>query len=319
MKVAALAGGVGGAKLADGLARILPPQDLTIIVNIGDDFNHLGLRVCADLDTVCYNLAGIANPLTGWGLRDETWNVHDNLVRLGGPKWFHIGDRDLATHIERTRLLRSGMTLTQVTAVLCRAWNIACTVLPVSDDPVPTKIETDQGDILEFQDYFVRLQFQPAVKAVHFPGVENVLPAPGVLDAIRSADLVVICPSNPIISIDPILAVPGVREAVMSKPVVALSPIVGGKAIKGPLAKMILELYGVQPSAEWVAEYYQRTLRLDGFLLDRQDYHLVPAIEARGIICKTIPSIMLIDQDRVDVAGQVLEFIQQTIGRQQLL
>lgn len=318
-KIVALAGGVGGAKLADGLARVLPPNSLTVIVNTGDDFDFLGLRVCPDLDTVCYTLAGLGNPHTGWGQKDETWTVFTTIAQLGGPDWFHIGDHDLGTHLERTRLLNSGMPLSEVTAKLCAAWKIPCQVLPMCDDPVRTKIETDQGEILDFQDYFVQKSWQPVVKNVHFSGVARAIPAPGVIEAMDAADLVIICPSNPMISIDPILAVPGMKEAALRKPVVSLSPIVGGQAIKGPLAKMIGEMYHVQPSAEWIANYYQRNFRLDGYIVDRQDSQIISTITSRGIICKAVPSIMITEQDRVDVAREVISFSEKWIGRVKLL
>lgn len=318
MKVVALAGGVGGAKLADGLARVLPPENLTVVVNTGDDFEYLGLRICTDLDTVCYTLAGLANPLTGWGRKDETWATFDTLLELGGPEWFRLGDRDLATHLERTRLLNEGKTLTHVTRKFCEAWQIACRVLPMSDDVIATKIETKTGETLDFQEYFAHQGWQPEVSSVYFYGAALARPAPGVIEAIHNADVIVICPSNPLVSIDPILSVAGIRAAAMTKPVVALSPIVGGKAIKGPLAKMIFEMYGIQPSAEWVAGYYRQHFRLDGFLLDKQDAGMVSALEGRGIICKAIQSIMLIEQDRMEVAEATLAFSQQVIERNEL-
>jgi LPPG:FO 2-phospho-L-lactate transferase len=315
LQVVALAGGVGGAKLVDGLAKVLPPGRLTVVVNTGDDLDYLGLRVCPDLDTVCYALAGLANPITGWGRKDESWTVYETVAQLGGPDWFHIGDHDLATHLERTRLLKSGKSLAEVTSILNRAWKIGCTVLPMSDQPVSTRVETDSGEILDFQDYFVRQGWQPVVKQIQFSGIENARPAPGVIPAIQSADIVIICPSNPIVSIEPILSIRGIREAIMTRPVVAVSPIIGGKAIKGPLAKMIAELYNQQPTAEWVADYYRQHLRLDGFILDRQDNTLMPGLNSRGIICKAIQSIMLVEADRIDVARAVLEFSTNLLGR----
>jgi LPPG:FO 2-phospho-L-lactate transferase len=316
LKIVAFAGGVGGAKLVDGLARLLNPADLTIVVNTGDDFDFAGLHICTDLDTVCYALAGISNPETGWGQIDETWNTLSTWSGLGGPDWFHLGDRDLATHLERTRLLQQGLPLSEVTARLCRKWNIRHTVLPMTDDPVSTKIKTETGDTLDFQDYFVRQSWQPVVKGIIFANAETSRPAPGVLEAIHSADLIIICPSNPLVSVDPILAVPGIRAEAVRKPVIALSPIVGGKAIKGPLAKMIQELYGVDPSAEWVADYYQKHFHLDGFLLDSQDTQMLPSLSRQGIICKAVPSIMLNEKDRIEVAGQGLTFSKILLGRQ---
>lgn len=319
LKVVALAGGVGGAKLADGLARVLPSENLTVVVNTGDDFEYLGLRICADLDTVCYTLAGLGNPLTGWGRKDETWNTYDTLVDLGGPEWFRLGDRDLATHLERTRLLNDGVPLSQVTRRFCDAWKIGCKVLPMSNDVVATKIETENGETLDFQEYFAHQGWQPVARSILFYGAPLARPAPGVIEAIHNADVVIVCPSNPLLSVDPILSVAGIRAAAMSKPVVAVSPIVGGKAIKGPLDKMIEELYGVTPSAEWVAGYYRQHFKLDGFILDKQDASMISALEGRGIICKAIQSIMLIDQDRMDVAEATLAFSQQVIARNNLL
>ena len=210
MKTIALAGGVGGAKLADGLAGVLPPEDLTVIVNTGDDFEHLGLYISPDLDTVCYNMAGINNPLTGWGRDDETLQVFTELEALGAPTWFRLGDRDLATHLERTRRLRAGETLSQVTAALCEAWGIQSRVLPMSDQLIPTMVMTDEGE-LAFQEYFVARRCEPKVTGFRFENILQAAPAPGVLEAIEAAELVVICPSNPWVSIDPILGVPGVR------------------------------------------------------------------------------------------------------------
>ncbi|HLF88511.1 MAG TPA: 2-phospho-L-lactate transferase, partial [Anaerolineales bacterium] len=254
MKVVALAGGVGGAKLADGLAQILPPKNLTVIVNTGDDFEHFGLKICPDLDTVCYTLAGMANPVTGWGLAGETWNALEAIGTLGGSGWFRLGDRDLGTHLERTRRLRSGQSLSQITRDFCRAWGVQPVVLPMSDDPVPTIVQTDEGE-LAFQEYFVRRQCHPRVRGFHFEGVQHARAAPGMLEVIEGADLIVICPSNPWVSVDPILAIPGVREALTPSPspstrggrIVAVSPIIAGQAVKGPAAKMYAEL-GVEPS-----------------------------------------------------------------------
>src|SRR5512142_840695 len=194
MKVVALAGGVGGAKLADGLAQVLPPEELTVIVNTGDDFEHLGLYISPDLDTVCYTLAGLANPETGWGRADESWQAISNLEVLGGPGWFRLGDRDLATHLERTRLLREGLSLSTIVRRFCEAWKVGPCVLPMSDQPVATIVRTDEGE-LAFQEYFVHRHCEPSVKGFEFRGAENAAPAPGALEALEAADVVVICPS----------------------------------------------------------------------------------------------------------------------------
>ncbi|NMB86817.1 MAG: 2-phospho-L-lactate transferase, partial [Chloroflexi bacterium] len=234
MKVVAFAGGVGGAKLVDGLARCLNPEDLTVVVNTGDDFDYLGLRICPDLDTVCYTLAGLANPVTGWGRENETWQVLGHLTALGGPSWFKLGDADLATHLERTRRLASGESLSGVVRGLCETWKVPVGVLPMSDQSVSTIVHTREHGELAFQEYFVKYACAPVVTRFEFRGIEEAQPAPGVLEAIRATDTVLICPSNPWVSIAPILAIAGIREAIQGKKVVAVSPIIGGKAIKGP-------------------------------------------------------------------------------------
>jgi LPPG:FO 2-phospho-L-lactate transferase len=306
-KVVAMAGGVGGAKLADGLARALPPGDLTTIVNTGDDFEHLGLKICPDLDTVCYTLARLANPETGWGMEGETWHALESLEVLGGPSWFRLGDHDLATHLERTRRLCEGQTLSQVTADFCAAWGIASRVIPMSDEPVPTVVYTDEGP-LPFQEYFVHRHCQPKVSGFHFEGVEKSRPAPGVLPALNSADLVIICPSNPWVSIAPILAIPGVRETVQGKQVIAVSPIVGGRAVKGPAAKMFQEL-GLSPSAAAVAKHYGANGRsgiLTGFVLDNLDADQSAEVETSGIRTLTTNTMMHSSADRLRLAHELI-------------
>ena len=300
MKVTAFAGGVGGAKLAHGFAQILPPEDLTVIVNTGDDFEHYGLYICPDLDTVCYTLAGLANPETGWGRAGETWNVIENAKRLGGPDWFNLGDQDLGTHIERTRRLRAGDSLSQITRDFCTAWGIKHTVLPMSDQPVRTMVETDEGE-LAFQEYFVHRKCEPRVKGFRFEGVDVAEPAPGAREALQSADAVVICPSNPWVSIDPILRV--IQK--MDKPVFAVSPIIGGQAVKGPAAKMFIEL-GIQPSALAVANQYGNLLT--GFILDEQDRSQAEAVAELGIIPLVTDTLMKTPADRWRLASEVLAF-----------
>ncbi len=312
MNVVALAGGVGGAKLADGLARLNPSLTLTVIVNTGDDFNLFGLHISPDLDTVCYNLAGMEQLNTGWGRADEGWDVYQEIQKLGGPDWFRLGDKDLATHLERTRRLNSGEPLSKITADFCRIWEIDPAVLPMSDDPVPTMVMTDQGE-LAFQDYFVKLNCEPAVTGFRFQGVENSRPAPGVLQAIQKADLIVICPSNPWVSIEPILAVPGIRTELEEKLVLAISPIIAGEAVKGPAAKMYLEM-GISPSASAVAKHYGNLL--DGIMIDKQDEGLMNGIKNREthplkVICAD--TWMKTREDRVRLAGEVLDFGQQII------
>jgi LPPG:FO 2-phospho-L-lactate transferase len=303
MKIVALAGGVGGAKLADGLAQLLSPADLTVAVNTGDDFEHLGLAISPDLDTVCYTLAGLANPETGWGRADETFQVLEAVSRLGGPDWFRLGDRDLATHLERSRRLHAGRSLSQVTEEFCQSWGVGWRVLPMSDQPVRTMVDTLEFGELAFQEYFVQHRCEPRVKGFHFAGIESALPAPGFLEAIAAADAVVICPSNPWVSIDPILALPGLRPALEAKQVVAVSPIIGGHTVKGPAAKMYAEM-GIEPSALAVARHYGNLI--SAFVLDRVDATLATKIRATTFVTNTL---MRSRQDRRRLAQDVLNCI----------
>jgi LPPG:FO 2-phospho-L-lactate transferase len=303
LPIVALAGGVGGAKLAHGLAQVLPPEDLTVIVNTGDDFEHLGLNISPDLDTVCYTLAGLANPVTGWGRANESWQVIENIEKLGGPTWFRLGDRDLGTHLERTSRLRHGETLSQITKAFCAAWGVGPTVLPMSDQPVHTIVDTHEDGKLAFQDYFVRLHCEPRVLGFRFDGIEGAQPAPGVVEALQAAKALIVCPSNPWVSIDPILAVTQLRSAKQRPPVIAVSPIIGGQAVKGPAAKMYAEL-GIQPSALAVAKHYQGLL--DGFVLDQVDADQENEIQALGIQTLVTDTLMKNLSDRVRVAEDVL-------------
>ena len=255
MKITALAGGVGGAKLARGLAEILTSEELTIIVNTGDDFEHLGLKISPDLDSVIYLLAGIANPVTGWGIADDTFTTYDSLRRMGAPDWFRLGDIDLATHLTRTYLYKRGDSLTKITRNICDALSVKHMVLPMTDDPVATWIETEESGDIPFQEYFVKKRCEPKIKSVRFAGIETAKPGERVLDSIEQSDAVIICPSNPFVSIDPILSLSEVRESVNRKLTVCVSPIIGGKAVKGPLAKMFLEM-GSQPSPQSVIDHY---------------------------------------------------------------
>ncbi len=305
MKIAALAGGVGGAKLAQGLAQILSPQQLTIIVNTADDFTHLGLSISPDLDTVCYTLAGIANPHTGWGRANETWQAFDSLAELGGQTWFRLGDRDLGTHLTRSHRLRKGEKLSVITQDFCRAWGVQHPVLPMSDDRVQTIVQTAENGDLAFQEYFVHQRCEPRVCGFRFAGIEKARPAQGVLEAINQADAVVICPSNPWVSIAPILAVTGIRSTCETKPLVAVSPIIGGKAVKGPAAKMYAEL-GIRPSALAVAQHYGTLL--NGFVFDTVDAEQETAIRKTGIKTKTTDSIMKDAKGRRRLAKDVLDF-----------
>ena len=312
MNILALAGGVGGAKLADGIYRLVPNVSLSVIVNTGDDFSHFGLRISPDLDTVCYNLAGMENPKTVWGRNAESWQTMDRIRELGGPDWFSLGNLDLATHLERTRRLAEGDRLSEITRDFCSTWGITARIMPMSDDRVSTLVDTDLG-ILPFQEYFVKLNCQPAVKGFSFEGVEDAGPAPGVLDAIKSADLIVICPSNPWVSIDPILKVPGIRDAIKKKVVIAVSPIIAGKAVKGPAAKMFQEL-GMTPSSLAVAEHYGDFI--DGYIIDQQDKDLVNDIVAsfngRNWILQA-DTKMKDPSDRIRMAGETEIFGKQNI------
>lgn len=302
LKIVAFAGGVGGAKLADGLAQCLPPENLTIIVNTGDDFEHWGLKVCPDLDTVCYTLAGLANPETGWGRINESFNALKNISQLGGADWFGIGDQDLATDIERTRRLREGQPLSQIVRDFCRAWGIGPTVLPMTDERVATMVDTIEQGELAFQEYFVHQRCAPQVKGFRFDGVEAAQPAPGVLDAIGKADAIIFCPSNPWVSIDPILKVlPPLKGKI-----IAVSPIIGGQAIKGPAAKMFTEL-GITPSALAVAKHYGGLL--SGFVMDTVDANLTDEIQQLGIRPFVTNTIMKTLLERKKLAQDVLNFL----------
>ncbi|MBL7161884.1 MAG: 2-phospho-L-lactate transferase [Anaerolineales bacterium] len=304
MKILALAGGVGGAKLVDGLAQILPPENLTVIVNTGDDFEYWGLKVCPDLDTVCYTLAGLANPDTGWGRADETWHVFESVTALGGDSWFRLGDRDLGLHLERTQRLREGESLSEITRDFCQAWGVRPTVLPMSDDLIPTMVTTNEG-VLPFQEYFVQRKCQPRVSGFNFMNIERSEPAPGVLHALQESDLVVICPSNPWVSIDPILAVPTLKSALSSRPIVGVSPIIGGKAVKGPAARMYREL-GIQPSALAVAQHYQNLIT--GFVFDTVDVAQDDDIRKLDIQTLVTDTLMKTSYDRRRLAQDVLQF-----------
>ena len=310
MKIVALAGGVGGAKLVDGLAQCLPPDDLTIIVNTADDFEHWGLNISPDLDTVCYTLAGLSNIETGWGRMNESWEVFENIVKLGGVGWFHIGDRDLATHLERTRRLKSGLTLSEITRDFCHTWGIQQTVLPMTDQHVATMVDTLELGEIAFQEYFVHQGCQPTVKGFRFEGMQIARPAPGALEAIKEADAIVFCPSNPWVSLDPILNIQGVNSALASKKIVAVSPIIGGRTIKGPAAKMFTEL-GIEPSSFAVAAHYREIL--SGFVLDIRDGPWEEKIRSLSLKTIAINTIMKSRADRQQLAQDVLHFIRERL------
>ncbi len=301
--VVALSGGIGGAKLALGLSLVLDPADLVVVANTGDDFQHLGLSISPDIDTVMYTLAELNNPVTGWGRRDETWRFMQALEQLGGETWFRLGDTDLATNMERTRRLAGGDTLSDITADFCRRLGVRCRVLPMSDDIVRTRVKTDRG-WLDFQDYFVRYQCAPIVEDFSFAGVESAAPSPGLLAALADPALraVIICPSNPFISIDPILSLRGVRDALQTcaAPVVAVSPIIGGQAVKGPTAKMMREL-GLSVTAARVGERYADFL--DGYVVDDRD---AVGLNLPAIAIHATKTLMQTLDDRKRLATAVL-------------
>ena len=313
--IVALAGGVGGAKLAFGLNRVLAPEHLAVIVNTADDFVHLGLHVSPDVDTVTYTLAGMANREFGWGLANETWGFMEMLERLGGPTWFRLGDHDLATNTARTTRLASGETLTQITGDFCRRLGVSCAVLPMTDDPVQTVVHTDGGD-LAFQDYFVRLRAEPKVSGFDFTGAANARASAEVLAAFADPrlDMVVFCPSNPFVSIAPILAIEDLSEALRKSTAfkIAVSPIVGGAAIKGPAAHMMRDL-GLDVSVLGIAQHYKGVI--DGLIIDEIDRHLLPEIHALGLKAMALPTIMKNDDDRISLARAVVKAGQEWASR----
>jgi LPPG:FO 2-phospho-L-lactate transferase len=302
--VVVLSGGIGGAKLALGLSRIVEPDDLIVVANVGDDFEHLGLHISPDADTLMYTLAGLGNTKLGWGRQDETWSFMETLASLGGQDWFRLGDRDLAVHVERTRRLREGEPLSAITADFCRRLGVGPLVLPATDNRFRTRLRTDEG-WLDFQDYFVRLRCRPGVRELAFAGAEDARPHPVLLAALTDERLraVVICPSNPFISVEPILAVPGIRQAISAcpAPVVAVSPIIGGRAVKGPTAKMMTEL-GTTPSAAAVAARYGDLI--DGYVMDVRDAEEAAHVAARVTLA---PTLMTDLAEREQLARVVLE------------
>ena len=306
--ILALAGGVGGAKLARGLADVLDPGRLTVAVNTGDDFEHMGLPISPDLDTVMYTLAGCANPETGWGVADETWSFMEAVGDLGGETWFRLGDRDLATHVIRRQMLDDGRTLSEATDALAGALGIRQRIVPMSDRPVRTVVETDEGT-LPFQNYFVRRKCEPRVSAFRFEGIETALPSPGLVAALSDPGLeaVVICPSNPYVSVAPIVGIPAVAEFIDAReaPIVAVSPIVGGQAIKGPAAKMMAEL-GTETSALGIARHYGA--RIDGIVIDEVDTTLSSDIEALGVTVRVARTVMRSEDDSRPLARETLAF-----------
>ena len=306
--VVALSGGVGGAKLALGLYRVLPPDALTVVCNPGDDFDHLGLRICPDADTVLYTLAGVANPETGWGRAGETWTFMEGLAWLGGETWFRLGDGDLALHVERTRRLAGGEPLSHIAADVAHRLGARARVVPACDEAVRTVVSTPNGR-MAFQHYFVRDRCEPVVTGFEFEGAESARPCGAVLEALADDSLrcVVVCPSNPFISIDPILAVPGMRDAIrgVAAPVVGVSPIIGGRAVKGPTAKMMREL-GIEASNRAIELHYRGLV--DAWVIDSAD-----ATDAAGFArpVRVAPTLMRTDADKDALARVVLEFAEE--------
>ena len=306
-RLTALAGGVGAAKFLLGLTAVMPAEDTTIIANTGDDIELYGLRISPDLDTVTYTLAGVINEATGWGLTGDTFQCLEWMGRYGEPRWFNLGDRDLATHIFRTAQLRAGRTLTEVTDHLRRALGVRSTILPMTDAYTPTRVVTDEGE-MHFQQYFVGRRAEPRVRSLSFDNIEAAAAAPGVLEAIREADAVIICPSNPFISIGPILAVPGIRDELQATRanVIAITPIIAGRALKGPAADMLRDL-GYKVSARAVAAMYKDFC--DVFVLDASDAALRPSVEALGLRVVVTDTVMQTRADKQRLARDVLRIV----------
>jgi LPPG:FO 2-phospho-L-lactate transferase len=307
MKLVALAGGTGAAKFLRGLAALVDPGDLTVVVNTGDDAEIWGLHISPDLDSICYTLAGLIDRARGWGLADETFRALSAMARFGEPTWFNLGDQDLATHLYRTRRLREGHTLTEVTRGIARALGVGPTVLPMSDDPVRTRLLGPEG-WLDFQEFFVRDKAQAEVRRVDYAGAAAARPAPGVIEAIHAAGAVIVCPSNPVTSIRPILAVPGIVEALAASAAttVAVSPIVGGDAVSGPAGRLMATV-GLPVSATGVARAYAPWL--DVLVFDERDRSLAPDVLAMGVSPVTAQTIMSGPAEEVALARRVLEVL----------
>jgi LPPG:FO 2-phospho-L-lactate transferase len=304
--IAALAGGVGAARMLSGLVEVMPAEAITAIVNTGDDTVLHGLHISPDLDTVMYTLAGAINPETGWGLAGESWQVMESLERLGGITWFNLGDKDIATHCYRTQRLSEGATLGQVTAELAGAFGVGIRMLPVTDDYLRTRLQLVDGPEVAFQEYFVRLRHDVAVSNVRFDGSADARPAPGVLEALSDSDVIVVCPSNPVVSIDPLLAVPGILDALVARrqDIVGVSPIVAGAALKGPADRLLAEL-GFEPSVVGVAKWYAPWVGT--LVIDEADAELAPAVEAEGLRCRVTNTVMSTVERSANLARTVLD------------
>jgi len=309
----ALAGGVGASKFLDGLCRAIPPENLSIIVNTGDDIELFGLYIAPDLDIVTYTLAGIVNPATGWGLEDDTFHCLDQLLRYsGGERWFNLGDRDLATHVFRTQMMRSGYRLSEVTERIRKALGVESRILPMSDTHTPTIIISDEGE-LHFQEYLVKRRAQPKVRSIRFDRIETARPAPGVAEAILQAEAIIVCPSNPLISIGPIFAVPGMIDLIKERkaPIVALSPIVGGASLKGPSDRMMADL-GMDVSAQEVSRIYSGLI--DAFIIDHLDEAARPEIEKAGVRVFVTDTVMTNADKKLELARFTLSVVENMIG-----
>lgn len=309
-RILALSGGVGGARMAHGLSMAMDDaSQLTVCCNVGDDFDHLGLRVCADIDTVLYTMSGMADAVRGWGLAGETWNFMDAMKRVGGETWFMLGDRDLATHVWRTQQIAQGRSLDEITAELAKNFGIKAQVVPASNDPIATVVETPEG-VLAFQHYFVREQCRPEIKALRFEGANTAQLTPQIKALLSSDELggIIICPSNPFLSIDPMLAMDAFRTSLMTRrvPALAVSPLIGGNAVKGPLAKIMSE-QGLEVSALGIARLYVGLA--DGLMIDDCDADLTPAIEALGLKVDISPTLMKSDSDRKKLGLRALDFL----------
>jgi LPPG:FO 2-phospho-L-lactate transferase len=308
-RIVVLTGGVGGAKLVLGLMQVVPPEDITAIVNTGDDFRHLGLAISPDLDTLLYTLSGKSNTELGWGRAGETWGFMEAVRSLGGEGWFQLGDADLALHVLRSQALANGEPLSTITDRFARAWDVAVRMLPMSDDPVATHLTTDEG-VLPFQRYFVERRCAPAVSAIRFEGAAAARPAPGVIEAILdpATTAILIAPSNPYLSVDPLLAIPALRDALVraTAPIVAVSPIVGGAAVKGPTAKLMTEL-GIAVTNAAIADHYAGIA--DGLLVDARD-----GVEGLTIAHAATDTLMLNLDDRARVARAALDLARKIAG-----
>jgi len=312
MKITALAGGVGGARLAHGFSKILKPDDFTIIVNTADDFEHFGLFICPDIDTVCYTIADQSNPDFGWGMKNESFHVLDQIKKLGGPDWFLLGDKDLALHLERTRLIRSGVSLTMVTQQIARKLGVRNTILPMSDQSISTIIDTVEKGEIGFQEYFVRSKCEHIVKGFRFSGIDDAKPTNQVLSALEESDAVVICPSNPFVSINPIIALPKIRDMLKEKFVVSVSPIINGKAVKGPLSKMLVEM-GKSCSQQSIIDFYKDFL--DVFYIDQEDQGESLEENQSSIIIKYSNIYLNNIQKRKTLADDILMSIKRQTGK----